>query len=194
VQGRRRASHRLPGCLAIRYDTVRYTVNLVVPRPWSDCVNATDSALKHHRTFSTPTEHLSVKHSAMASEQWPGAAADGSTPHGLQPQPLPQQPSAHEDQLDRQMLRHLMRKYTTEGLARLMQEEETTTSSNPSRTSVLCNHMLSYMECVDMKMNGNVPRSHHHCVHFARDPPSVRIPQKFGCRQLCDSYRVVLTF
>jgi len=68
----------------------------------------------------------------MASEQWPGAAADGSTPQGLQPQQLPQQPSAHEDQLDRQMLRHLMRKYTTEGLARLMQEEETTTSSNPS--------------------------------------------------------------
>jgi hypothetical protein len=55
---------------------------------------------------------------------------DGGMPQHHQHQPsspaaAPPQVS-HEDQLDRQMLRHLMRKYTAEGLSRLMQEENGT--------------------------------------------------------------------
>ena len=40
---------------------------------------------------------------------------------------------SHDDQLDRQMLRHLMRKYTAEDLNRLMQEENTSALSRTCR-------------------------------------------------------------
>lgn len=77
----------------------------------------------------------------MGPNQWAdAAAADGSMQPALQQQQQQQQtelqqqqvqaqqPPAHEDQLDRQMLRHLLKKWGPDGLARLMQEEETTTS------------------------------------------------------------------
>lgn len=82
----------------------------------------------------------------MGPNQWAdAAAADGSMQPGLQQQQQQQhiehqqqqvqaqQPPAHEDQLDqqldRQMLRHLLKKWGPDGLARLMQEEETTNLS-----------------------------------------------------------------
>jgi hypothetical protein len=63
----------------------------------------------------------------MAAAAWADVDADADGLNGfVQQSPVhshaPAQPS-HEDQLDRQMLRHLLRKYTTEDLARLMQEE-----------------------------------------------------------------------
>ena len=64
---------------------------------------------------------------------------DGGMPQHHQHQPSslaapPQVSHEHEDQLDRQMLRHLMRKYTAEELSRLMQEEDGT--SAPSMCTI----------------------------------------------------------
>lgn len=77
--------------------------------------------------------------SAMAPDTWDNAdgVSEGGGAGGgymqqhtsaIQPQ---QRHTSHEDQLDRQMLRHLMSKYTAEDLSRLMQEENS--STHPSR-------------------------------------------------------------
>jgi hypothetical protein len=72
----------------------------------------------------------------MESEPWNDASGLPPPPQQQQQQPLstqvlPQQQQLqpqieslhHQDQLDRQMLRHLLKKYSAAGISRLLEEE-----------------------------------------------------------------------
>jgi hypothetical protein len=90
----------------------------------------------------------------MESESWTDASGlplpQQQQQQPLSTQALPQQqqqqqlePLHHQDQLDRQMLRHLLKKYSAAGISRLLEEEAASPDMRMcSLSSVLLFHRL----------------------------------------------------
>jgi hypothetical protein len=88
------------------------SLNTLAPDPWADAAH--DGAVPQHHRNPGPAQ----PHQQQTPQQQPPPSDTSSISSSSPPAS-----ASHDDQLDRQMLRHLMKKYTAEGLTRLMQEE-----------------------------------------------------------------------